>query len=825
MRNCPSRNLTGNHLSILHVLRKMDNTQKDGASTSAAKMDASSGLMMNWNIVDLLSQSVYEKYWAVRNVVDLVEEGCSVPFIARYRKERTNNMEADKIREVVSKLEELKSVQIKATTAVKQIEKSGKMTDRLLNAFKNAETIEEVKVLFVPYKTGAKTTLAERARKLGLDPAAESLLRWPAKFQLTHFVDSGVKGRSSVAEVAKGIEHILTDIIAKSSTVVNKLRQLVKQNPPPMIQTSQRAITEENQGASDTYVLYYDFSTSVRSIKPHQVMAINRAEVLKVLNVKLCIPDSTVTKLKTFCHSQWMPKTRCPELVTKLIQSSISEACSKRLLPMIIREIRSNLTKTAEKASVDVFALNLRRLLLTPPVRGKVVMGLDPGYRNGVKMAITSATGQILETDVAMLHGSHGRRETQKIVEMAKRHGCETIALGNGTACRETEGILSNLINDKAFGNLKVMYCIVNEDGASIYSVSPDAKKEMPDLDPNHRSAVSIARRLQDPLVELVKIDPKHLGIGMYQHDVHDKFLKEALDGVVEECVSFVGVDLNVCSESLLRKIAGLNVARAKKIIEYREKNGFFVNREQLLDIKGLGPKSYQQCAGFVRVSPESTGHDIQAPVVDLTAEDNEPIKPGSKRKATSSGKSKAKKKKKTEFIQNPLDMTWIHPESYNITTEVLSRAEASASDIGKPLMKTKLQRLLQSTGMRRLAEEFEVGEPTMQLIIDGLQQPVDRDIREAYDKPLFKKNLQSISDLKRGDVLTGRVTNMTHFGAFVDIGVQNNGLIHNSNIRPNFLKKGQPLGPGDKVEVKILQIQTAGRKTKIGLELCKPVM
>ncbi|XP_038075512.1 S1 RNA-binding domain-containing protein 1-like [Patiria miniata] len=801
----------------------MEKPPQSKPSSSSAK-GAGSTLTMNWNTIDLLVQNVQEEYWAIKNLVDLLEDGCSVPFIARYRKEQTNHMEVDKIREVIVKVDELKHVQTKVSSAVKQIEKSGKMTARLLSSFKSAQTVEEVDTLFAPYKSGAKTTLAERARKLGLEPAVEIVLQKPEQFQLQRFVKHGVKGLSTVAEVEKGVHHILIDIIAKDSRVVNKLRELVR-NANVTIRTTLRQLTEENQHNKDTYSLYFDFCASTRSIKPHQILAINRADVLKVLLVKVVIPDSTLAAFKTHCRVQWVPRRACPELVIKLFQSSIDEACSKRLLPMIMREIRSNLTKTAEKASVDVFAQNLRRLLLTPPVRGKVIMGVDPGFKHGCKVAVTSPLGQILETGVVYLHGNRGRGDFQKIVEMAKKHGCETIAVGNGTACRETESVLSKLITTKAFGHLNVMYCIVNEDGASIYSVSPEAEKEMPNMDPNLRSAVSIARRLQDPLVELVKIEPKHIGVGMYQHDVHDKFLKEALDGVVEECVSFVGIDLNVCSESLLRKIAGLNVTRAKKIIEYREKHGGFTNREQLLEIKGLGPKTYQQCAGFVRVRPESASSETQSSVCDLTTSDYEDTSSGSKRKATGRAKGKGKKRK-TDLAPNPLDMTWIHPESYDIANKVLSRADACTSDIGTNVMKTKLQRLLQTTSLGKLAKDLDVGEPTMKLIIDGLQQPVGYDIRAEYDQPLFKRNLQSISDLSSSQVLTGRVTNVTHFGAFVDIGVGRHGLIHNSKMRRDYLKQGQPLGPGDKVEVQVLSIQRNQdeSKTRISLELSRPV-
>ncbi|XP_072027539.1 S1 RNA-binding domain-containing protein 1-like [Amphiura filiformis] len=807
------------------------------AGPSSSKADPSNEVItMAWNLTDMVVQKICEEEpWAVANVLKLLDDGCSIPFISRYRKEMTNGMQAEKIRDVAAAGEELKTVEVKVAAVFKQVTKSGKMTGGLKGALRNARTIEEVEHLYAPYKTGSKTTLAERARKLGLEPAAKVALEEPWKFNLNNFVKPSQKGLASYAEVEKGCQHIIADIISKDKDCLDKIRNLIKLNGATITSTKVKPKkgTEEHPDTAK-FANYSAYRISLNSIRPHQVLAINRGENLKILSVKVVLPDNTVNNFKRWCELRWV-KSSAPGAVQGLVKTSIEDAYNRLIFPLVVREIRSELTKNAERASIDVFGQNLQRLLLTPPIRGKTVMGVDPGFKHGCKLAVTSPIGNILYTGFMFLQPNNAYAQRNMIAEVLHQHRCETIAIGNGTACRETETYFADLIKNGAFAPLDVMYCIVDESGASIWSVSPDAAKEMPDLDPNLRSAVSIARRLQDPLVELVKIEPKHIGVGMYQHDVSEKCLKDALDGVVEDCVSFVGVDLNVCSATILRRISGLDVGKAKKIIDHRDKNGQFVNREQLLQVKGIGPKTYEQCVGFVRIFTQSStlassSHNADNDTKDEASHETL-TKTGRKRKAPSS-KSKTTKKAKTEVKPNPLDMTCIHPESYHIAEQVLNKTGSEVTEIGHSSIRSKMQRLLQTTSVQELAASLigstdtQCGVPTMQLILDGLQQPMDHDIRAEYEKPLFKKSLVSIDDLRRGVTLTGRVKNVVHFGAFVDIGVGESGLLHTSRIHQRLLRRGQPLGLGDKLEVKIINIERLkgqkGQKpkTKIGLDL-----
>nr|XP_054759218.1 S1 RNA-binding domain-containing protein 1-like [Lytechinus pictus] len=435
-------------------------------------------------------------------------------------------------------------------------------------------------------------------------------------------------------------------------------------------------------------------------------------------------------------------------------------------------------------------------------------------------------SGEIVMTDVSYMHTGNRYLEKRRMTDLISTFQCETIGIGNGTACRQTEEFISEVIRSNSFHPLHVQYCIVNEDGASIYSVSPEAEKEMPKLDPNIRSAVSIARRLQDPLAELVKIDPKHIGVGMYQHDVPERLLKAALGDVVEECVSFVGVDLNICSEVLLKWVSGISAGLAKKIIAHRQRVGAFTNRQVLLDVKGLGPKTFKQCAGFVRINPSGNNTAEQTTkdeVIIISTSEDEDVKPLTRKRAkTSAGPSKRRKKAAppppTE--PEPLDATWIHPESYEETRKLLKMAFSSGKDIGSESIKHKLDNLIKSRGKESLAESIGVGEPTLDLIINGLQQPRNYDIRVEFEKPLFKQEIITIEQIMPGMRLSGRVVNAVHFGVFVDVGLADHGLCHRNHM-PHHILQGKVLGPGDKIEVVVTEKKLVnGRKWNISLRL-----
>ncbi|KFR04546.1 S1 RNA-binding domain-containing protein 1 [Opisthocomus hoazin] len=785
---------------------------------------------MNWDIVQALSEITNVEPWVCANLIRLFQEENTIPFIARYRKELINNLEADALREVQQTLEELRTVAKKTHTMIQKLKKEGKLSGCLLSALLNCRTLEELDHVSAPYKTGSKGTKAQRAKQLGLEPAALSLLQNSMELNLFSYVRPNTKGLSTIQEVEAGVQHILADIFAKDKDTLDFIRKLCQQRYI-CIQSALAKVSSKsgNEKDIDKFQLYHEFSCSIKNIQHHQILAINRGENLKILTVKVNIPDGVKNEFCWWCvNERWRPKQFLKPELMKILRNSVEDAYKRLIYPLLCREFRSKLTSDAEKESVMMFGRNLRQLLLTSPVRGRTLMGVDPGYKHGCKLAIISPTSQILHTDVVYLHSGQGFREAEKIKRLLLHYNCSTVVIGNGTACRETEAYFADLIMKKYFAPLDVVYCIVSEAGASIYSVSPEASKEMPDLDPNLRSAVSIARRVQDPLAELVKIEPKHIGVGMYQHDVSQTLLKATLDSVVEECVSFVGVDINICSEILLRHIAGLNANRAKNIIEWREKNGPFINREQLKEVKGLGPKSFQQCAGFIRFNQEYIKTFCRMTCPFWISDSNKKTELGSHALLTKAGAQGKKKSKPTPCASrqpNPLDQTCIHPESYNIAMRFLSFIGGNTNDIGKLDMQQKVNAVIQKEGLEGTARMLNTTVHTLQLIIDGLTQPEGFDIRTDFDKPDFKRSIVCFEDLSVGTVLTGKVENATPFGVFVDIGVGKAGLIPVRNITEAKLSKVKKrrslgLGPGERVEVKVLNVDIP--RLRITLDLIR---
>ncbi|XP_072121096.1 S1 RNA-binding domain-containing protein 1 [Mobula birostris] len=780
-------------------------------------------LQMNWNIIQVLSERTNTEAWACANLIQLFKEENTIPFIARYRKELTNNMDADTLREVQQTFEELTLVIKKAHSAIQKIAKQDKLTPSIKTTLLNCRTVEEIEHVFAPYKSGSTKTKAQKARQLGLEPAANLLIECPGRFNLNNYIKSNVEGLSSMTEIATGIQHILADMMSKDRDTLDHIRRLCEPNTVFIQSTLTKATAKEKDGNkkdTEKFRLYHNFSSSIGNIHHHQILAINRGEKLKILTVKVNVPDRVKIMFCGWCiNERWRPHGFAKPELMKLLKDSAEDSYKRLIYPLLCREFRSLLTSNAEKESIAMFGRNLRQLLLINPVRGQVLMGIDPGFRHGCKLSIISATSQILHTDVLYIFGQGAQNAAEKLKQLLHKYSCSTIVIGNGTACRETESFFADLINRQYFAPLDVVYCITNEAGASIYSVSPEAAKEMPNLDPNLRSAVSIARRVQDPLAELVKIEPKHIGVGMYQHDVSQTLLKATLDSVVEECVSFVGVDINITSETLMRHVAGLNASKAKSIIEWREKNGPFINREQLKNVKGLGPKTFQQCAGFIRINPEN--------IKNFTNSNQQRFDGTAERQAVTVGKS-IKKKGKTECSSaqpNPLDQTCIHPESYKTAMSFLSFIGGNLSDIGSHAMQNSVNTALKSNSIDTLAQQFDTTVPTLQMIIDGLKQPRDYDIRAGFDQHDFKRNIVSIDDLKNGTVLTGRVENATLFGVFVDIGVGRSGLIPIRYITAAKLpaskrRRSLGLGPGERVEVKVMEVDR--ERNRISLDLIR---
>uniref|UniRef100_A0A665X2H9 S1 RNA binding domain 1 n=1 Tax=Echeneis naucrates TaxID=173247 RepID=A0A665X2H9_ECHNA len=777
-------------------------------------------LNMTWDLTQVLSTLTCVEQWVCRNIILLLREENTVPFMVRYRKEMINHMDADAVRDVQLTYEELCTLAKKTQSVIQTLKKDGVLTTELEQNLRSCRSADELDHVYSPYKKGSKLTKARRAKALGLEMAATALMNTPHTLDLRAWIKPDTEGLSCVEEVATGVEHILADMIAKDPETLTYVKTLCE-NSFVTIQSSVSKSQKPGTGQQnkimdiDKFHLYFDFTCNVQRIQPHQTLAVNRGESLKILTVKVNIPDSVKSDFTGWCiNNRWRPKTFAREEFHAIIRNAVEDSYKRLILPFLTRSYRTKLTAAAEKESIAMFVRNLRQRLLVCPVRGCVIMGVDPGFRHGCKLAILSATSQILHTDVVYLHASGKQNEADKLRHLMIKYSCTKVVIGNGTACRETESFFADLISKHFFHPLDVSYCITSEAGASIYSVSPEAVKEMPDLDPNVRSAVSIGRRVQDPLAELVKIDPKHIGIGTYQHDVSAGALKAALDGVVQECVSFVGVDINICSEMLMRHVAGLNVGRARKIAEWREQNGPFMNREQLKLVKGMGPKTYQQCAGFIRINPQtlhSAKSSHHSPTVVL------------EKSMAKKGKGKTCVSIPTSF--NPLDQTCIHPESYHVAQSFVSLVGGSADQIGDVGLRCCVESKVKTSSVEVLAREVNTTPETLKVIIDGLTQPPGFDLRQNFGQADFKRGIVSMSDLRVGAVLTGRVDNTTLFGAFVDIGVGRSGLIHKSNITLDKLPVSQrrrslALGPGERVEVRVMNVDP--QRGRIGLDLIR---
>ncbi len=714
------------------------------------------------DLIELLAQELGQTVRFVENVVRLLDEGNTIPFIARYRKEQHGGMDDTTLRTLEERLTYLRNLDKRRQEVKSAIENQGKLTEALVSAIDAAATLTEVEDLYRPYKQKRRTR-ATVAREKGLEPLAALLFAQertcPDPVQAAQAYLNPEKGVETVADALQGANDIIAEQISDDAAIRKTLRELIVKKG----RLVSRAAVEEDS----VYRLYYAFEQPVSRLQGHQILAINRGEREGKLSVTVLTEDTLA--LPALCRAVVRPGSAAMEF----IRAAAEDAYDRLLYPSLEREVRALLTEQAEEGAIRNFALNLRPLLMQPPVKGRVTMGLDPGYRNGCKVAVVDGTGKVLDT--AVVYPTYGARQKQQAIETLSRlirmHGVKHIAIGNGTASRETEQMAVELI--RAVGG-DVSYMIVSEAGASVYSASELAAEEFPDYDVNLRSAVSIARRLQDPLAELVKIDPKAIGVGQYQHDCPQKQLDEALDGVVEDCVNAVGVDLNTASAPLLRRVAGLNAATAKNIVAYREENGAFTARRQILNVPKLGPKAYEQCAGFLRVSESS----------------------------------------------NVLDNTAVHPESYGAAEKLLALCGCTMEDVRLGRL-PDLKARIDEVGAEQAALLCGVGVPTLLDVAAELQKP-GRDPRDELPKPILRTDVLSIADLKPGIELTGTVRNVIDFGAFVDIGVHQDGLVHISRICSKFIKHpSEVLSVGDVVTVWVLEVDE--KKKRISLTMKAP--
>ena len=706
------------------------------------------------SIVEILAQELGQKQQYVENVVNLIDEGNTIPFIARYRKEMHGAMDDTTLRNLETRLTYLRNLQQRRDEVKKSIENQGKLTQELSEAIDAAATMTEVEDLYRPYKQKRRTR-GSIAREKGLDPLAQAIFAQDGQDiqKLAKDFISEEKGVATAEDAIAGALDIIAEKLSDDADIRKALRELCSRRGTLV---SKAADPE----ADTVYKLYYDFNQPISRLLDHQILAINRGEKEDILKVTVTLPGNEGPAL--VCRAALKPTMQ----ISQMVKAAAEDAYERLIFPSIQREVRNALTDRASEGAIHNFALNLKPLLMQPPVKGFVTMGLDPGYRNGCKVAVVDATGKVLATSV--VYPTFNERKKQEAITtlsgLMRKFGVRHIAIGNGTASRETEAMTVELL--RSFP--EASYAIVNEAGASVYSASPLAAEEFPEYDVNLRSAVSIARRLQDPLAELVKIDPKAIGVGQYQHDCPQKELDAALGGVVEDCVNAVGVDANTASRSLLEQVSGLTAATAKNIVAYREENGPFTSRSQLKKVPKLGPKAFEQCAGFLRI-PES---------------------------------------------KEILDNTGVHPESYAAAKALLKLLNCQDPK--------ELPNSLERYGIQKAAQEVGVGAPTLQDIAKELSKP-GRDPRDELPKPILRKDVLEMKDLKPGMVLTGTVRNVIDFGVFVDIGVHQDGLVHISEVYSRRLKHpSEMVKVGDVVDVVVLSVDEQRHRISLSMKQAK---
>ncbi len=699
----------------------------------------------------------------LEETIALIDDGNTIPFIARYRKETTGGMDDQTLREVDERLAYLRKLDEQRQTVINSITEQEKMTPELEKSIENAKTLAELEDIYRPYRPKRKTR-ASIAKAKGLEPLALAILEQNSTDDPEEMARNYVDEEKQVADTAaalQGASDIIAEMVSDDAAVRSSLRSLY--NVTSVLQ-SKAAKQEEDS----VYSGYYEYEELVSKMAGHRTLAVDRGEREGFLKVSVKVDTDRATNMINTRYVQ------NDSLCAQLVKSACEDAYTRLIAPSLEREMRSGLTEKACEGAIKVFSENLRQLLLQPPIKGKVALGLDPGYRMGCKTAVVNETGKVLDTAVIYPLPEFKKVDAAKriVKEFIKKHGVEIIAIGNGTAGKETEIFTAEVLSEI---DDKVQYMVVNEAGASVYSASKLAAEEFPEFDVNLRSAVSIARRLQDPLAELVKIDPKAVGVGQYQHDMPTAQLSGALDGVVEYCVNTVGVDINTASAPLLTRVAGVSAATAKNIVKLREDKGEFKTRKELLKVPKLGPKAFEQCAGFLRV-------------------------PGAK---------------------NKLDTTAVHPESYAAAEKLLKLCGFETSDIGTQNV-ANLEQKAKDMGLAKLAEEIGVGEPTLVDIIAEILRP-GRDMRDSLPQPLLRSDVLDMKDLNPGMKLTGTVRNVIDFGAFIDIGVHQDGLVHISQICNKFIKHpSEVLKVGDVVTVWVMNVDTA--KKRIGLTMKEPI-
>lgn len=712
------------------------------------------------DIIQALKEELQIGRNQVEAAVKLIDEGNTIPFIARYRKEATGSLNDEVLRQLDERLRYLRNLEDKKEQVIGAIRAQEKLTPALEKQIRDAATLVAVEDLYLPYRPKRRTR-AGIAREKGLEPLAVWIYKQEAGGSLEAEAAKYVSEEKGVADVSEAIDGA-RDILAEQISEMAKYRNYARKKT---MQDGLLEASAKDEKIQSVYEMYYNFSEPVKKLAGHRVLAINRGEKEKILSVKLIAPEEQIVR---YMEKQLI--IRQDGDAARVMEEVILDSYRRLIGPAIEREIRAGLTETAENGAIQVFGKNLEQLLMQPPIAGCVVLGWDPAFRTGCKLAVVDETGKVLDTTVIYPTAPQNRVEESKeiVKKLIRKYGISLISVGNGTASRESEQIIVELLKEIPE---KVQYVIVNEAGASVYSASKLATEEFPQFDVGQRSAASIARRLQDPLAELVKIDPKSIGVGQYQHDMNQKNLSEALQGVVETCVNKVGVDLNTASAPLLAYISGINKTIAKNIVAYREENGAFSTRRELLKVAKLGPKAYEQCAGFMRIQ---------------------------------GGK-------------NPLDATSVHPESYKAAEALLKQLGHDPKEIAAGGIRNIRKEIADTA---KLAKELSIGEPTLLDIVSELEKPA-RDPREEMPKPILRTDVLEMKDLKPGMILKGTVRNVIDFGAFVDIGVHQDGLVHVSQMTDRYIKHPlEAVSVGDIVEVKVLAVDVAKKRISLTMKI-----
>ena len=719
-------------------------------------------------IIRILVREFKIKEGQVRKTIELIDEGNTVPFIARYRKEMTGGLSDEILRDLDERLVYLRNLENRKEEVIRLIDEQGKLTEELRQEIEESEVLQRVEDLYRPFRP-KRSTRATKAKEKGLEPLAELILNQDiVEGELEElampFVNEELEV-NTIEEAFQGAKDIIAELISDNANYRETIRN-INLNKGSINST---VIDEEQQSV---YEMYYDFTQAVKTIANHRVLAINRGEKEKFLKVKLLSPEEEILK---YLVENIITNERA--ITKELLQEAIEDSYKRLIAPSIEREIRNILTEKAEEEAIKVFAKNTKPLLMIPPLKDVRVLAIDPSFRTGCKLAILDETGKLLDYTTIYPNEPHNKVEESKKVmkKLIEKYDIDIIPIGNGTASRETELIVSEMLNEM---DREVYYTIVNEAGASVYSASKLANQEYPDLDVSIRGAISIGRRLQDPLAELVKIDPKSIGVGQYQHDLNQNKLSESLKNVVEDCVNTVGVDLNTATPSLLQYVSGITPSIGRNIVKYREEKGAFKNRRELMEVSRLGDKAFEQCAGFLRIS----GGD------------------------------------------NPLDNTAVHPESYDIARSLLEKLGYTTADIKEGNIKDIEERIGKLgrnniSGLKLLAEELEVGLPTLKDIVEEVKKP-GRDPRDEMPKPIFRRDVLKMEDLKVDMILTGTIRNVVDFGAFVDIGVKQDGLVHISQLSNKFVKNPMEIvSVGEEVKVRIIGVDIEREKISLSMK------